>query len=111
MSNNLNNNFITFDLLSFKSEIELEAFLNLDREIVIKFFKKLKSVGCKNIKINKIWNKGDTYKVIVMYLWQDGKQIKERKEIFDDFIKENKFWRQVVVKNEMFEAEVIQELN
>ena len=35
MANNLDTKFITFDLLSFKSEIELEAFLNFDKDSVI----------------------------------------------------------------------------
>ena len=42
MANNLDTKFITFDLLSFKSEIELDAFLNFDKDAVSQFFKKLK---------------------------------------------------------------------
>ena len=110
MENNLNTEFITFDLLSFKSEIELEAFLNFDKDAVNNFFKKLKAVGCINIKITRIWNKGDTYKAMIVYTWKDGEQLKDRKKIFDEFIKNNKFWHQVVVKNEMFESFVVQEL-
>ena len=110
MRNNLNTEFITFDLLSFKSEIELEAFLNFDKDAVNIFFKKLKTVGCINIKITRIWNKGDTYKAMIVYTWKDGKQLKDRNKIFDEFIKSNKFWHQVVVKNEMFESFVVQEL-
>ena len=110
MVNNLDTKFITFDLLSFKSEIELEAFLNFDKDAVSQFFKKLKTVGCLNIKITRIWNKGDTYKAMVVYTWKDGKKLKDRNRIFDEFIKDNKFWRQVVVKNEMFESFVVQEL-
>ena len=110
MANNLDTKFITFDLLSFKSEIELEAFLNLDEDTVSQFFKKLKTVGCLNIKITRIWNKGDTYKAMVVYTWKDGKQLKDRNRIFDEFVKDNKFWHQVVVKNEMFESFVVQEL-
>jgi hypothetical protein len=48
---------------------------------------------------------------MVVYIWKDGKQIKERNIIFNKFIQENKFWRQVVVKNEMFEAFLVQEFN
>ena len=110
MANNLNTKFITFDLLSFKSEIELEAFLNFDKDAVSQFFKKLKTVGCLNIKITRIWNKGNTYKAMVVYTWKDGKQLKNRNRIFDEFVKDNKFWHQVVVKNEMFESFVVQEL-
>ena len=110
MLNNLDTKFITFDLLSFKSEIELEAFLNFDKDAVSQFFKKLKTVGCLNIKITRIWNKGDTYKAMVVYTWKDGKKLKDRNRIFDEFVKDNKFWRQVVVKNEMFESFVVQEL-
>ena len=110
MANNLDTKFITFDLLSFKSEIELEAFLNFDKDAVSQFFKKLKTVGCLNIKITRIWNKGDTYKAMVVYTWKDGKKLKDRNRIFDEFVKDNKFWRQVVVKNEMFESFVVQEL-
>ena len=110
MNNNLNTKFITFDLLSFKSEFELEAFLNFDKEAVYKYFKKLKTVGCLNIKITRIWNKGETYKVMVIYTWKDGKKIKERNIIFDKFVKENKFWHQVVVKSEILESFVVQEL-
>ena len=110
MVNNLDTKFITFDLLSFKSEIELEAFLNFDKDAVSQFFKKLKTVGCLNIKITRIWNKGDTYKAMVVYTWKDGKKLKDRNRIFDEFVKDNKFWRQVVVKNEMFESFVVQEL-
>ena len=110
MLNNSDTKFITFDLLSFKSEIELEAFLNFDKDAVSQFFKKLKTVGCLNIKITRIWNKGDTYKAMVIYTWKDGKQLKDRKRIFDEFVKDNKFWHKVVVKNEMFESFVVQEL-
>ena len=110
MENYLDTEFITFDLLSFKSEIELEAFLNFDKDAVIKFFNKLKTVGCLNVKITRIWNKGDTYKAMVVYTWKDGKQLKDRTRIFDEFVKDNKFWHKVVVKNEMFESFVIQEL-
>ena len=110
MVNNLDTKFITFDLLSFKSEIELEAFLNFNKDAVSQFFKKLKTVGCLNIKITRIWNKGDTYKAMVVYTWKDGKQLKDRNRIFDEFVKDNKFWHQVVVKNEMFESFVVQEL-
>ena len=110
MVNNLDTKFITFDLLSFKSEIELEAFLNFNKDAVSQFFKKLKTVGCLNIKITRIWNKGDTYKAMVVYTWKDGKKLKDRNRIFDEFVKDNKFWRQVVVKNEMFESFVVQEL-
>ena len=110
MANNLDTKFITFDLLSFKSEIELEAFLNFNKDAVSQFFKKLKTVGCLNIKITRIWNKGDTYKAMVVYTWKDGKQLKDRNRIFDEFVKDNKFWHQVVVKNEMFESFVVQEL-
>ncbi len=110
MKHNVDTKFITFDLLSFKSEIELEAFLNFNKDAVSKFFKKLKAVGGINIKITRIWNKGDTYKAMVVYTWKNGKQIKERNRIFDEFIKENKFWKQVVVKNEIFESFVVQEL-
>ena len=110
MANNLDTKFITFDLLSFKSEIELEAFLNFDKDSVSQFFKKLKTVGCLNIKITRIWNKGDTYKAMVVYTWKDGKQLKDRNRIFDEFVKDNKFWHQVVVKNEMFESFLVQEL-
>ena len=110
MENYLDTEFITFDLLSFKSEIELEAFLNFDKDAVSQFFKKLKTVGCLNIKITRIWNKGDTYKAMVVYTWKDGKQLKDRNRIFDEFVKDNKFWHQVVVKNEMFESFVVQEL-
>ena len=110
MANNLDTKFITFDLLSFKSEIELEAFLNFDKDSVSQFFKKLKTVGCLNIKITRIWNKGDTYKAMVVHTWKDGKQLKDRNRIFDEFVKDNKFWHQVVVKNEMFESFVVQEL-
>ena len=110
MANNLDTKFITFDLLSFKSEIELDAFLNFDKDAVSQFFKKLKTVGCLNIKITRIWNKGDTYKAMVVYTWKDGKQLKDRNRIFDKFVKDNKFWHQVVVKNEMFESFVVQEL-
>ena len=110
MANNLDTKFITFDLLSFKSEIELDAFLNFDKDAVSQFFKKLKTVGCLNIKITRIWNKGDTYKAMVVYTWKDGKKLKDRNRIFDEFVKDNKFWRQVVVKNEMFESFVVQEL-
>ena len=110
MLNNSDTKFITFDLLSFKSEIELEAFLNFDKGAVSQFFKKLKTVGCLNIKITRIWNKGDTYKAMVIYTWKDGKQLKDRKRIFDEFVKDNKFWHKVVVKNEMFESFVVQEL-
>ena len=110
MLNNSDTKFITFDLLSFKSEIELEAFLNFDKDAVSQFFKKLKTVGCLNIKITRIWNKGDTYKAMVVYTWKDGKKLKDRNRIFDEFVKDNKFWRQVVVKNEMFESFVVQEL-
>ena len=110
MRNNLNTEFITFDLLSFKSEIELEAFLNFDKDAVSKFFNKLKNVGCLNIKITRIWNKGDTYKAMVVYTWKDGKQIKERNIIFNEFVKDNKFWHKVIVKNEIIEGFVVQEL-
>ena len=110
MLNNSDTKFITFDLLSFKSEIELEAFLNFNKDAVSQFFKKLKTVGCLNIKITRIWNKGDTYKAMVVYTWKDGKQLKDRNRIFDEFVKDNKFWHQVVVKNEMFESFVVQEL-
>ena len=110
MANNLDTKFITFDLLSFKSEIELDAFLNFDKDAVSQFFKKLKTVGCLNIKITRIWNKGDTYKAMVVYTWKNGKQLKDRNRIFDEFVKDNKFWHQVVVKNEMFESFVVQEL-
>ena len=91
MENYLDTEFITFDLLSFKSEIELEAFLNFGKDAVSKFFNKLKTVGCLNIKITRIWNKGDTYKAMVVYTWKDGKQIKERNIIFNEFVKDNKF--------------------
>ncbi len=37
MLNNLDTKFITFDLLSFKSEIELDAFLNFDKDAVSQF--------------------------------------------------------------------------
>jgi len=110
MADNLDTKFITFDLLSFKSEIELEAFLNFNKDAVSQFFKKLKTVGCLNIKITRIWNKGNTYKAMVVYTWKDGKQLKSRNRIFDEFVKDNKFWHQVVVKNEMFESFVVQEL-
>ena len=110
MKNNLDTEFITFDLLSFKSEIELEAFLNFDKDAVDKFFNKLKTVGCLNIKITRIWNKGDTYKAMVVYTWKDGKQIKERNIIFNKFVKDNKFWHQVIVKNEILEGFIVQEL-
>ena len=110
MLNNSDTKFITFDLLSFKSEIELEAFLNFNKDAVSQFFKKLKTVGCLNIKITRIWNKGDTYKAMVVYTWKDGKQLKDRNRIFDEFVKDNKFWHQVVVKNEMFESFLVQEL-
>ena len=110
MENNLDTEFITFDLLSFKSEIELEAFLNFDKDAVSKFFNKLKTVGCLNIKITRIWNKGDTYKAMVVYTWKDGKQIKERNIIFNEFVKDNKFWHKVIVKNEIIEGFVVQEL-
>ena len=110
MRNNLNTEFITFDLLSFKSEIELEAFLNFDKDAVSKFLNKLKTVGCLNIKITRIWNKGDTYKAMVVYTWKDGKQIKERNRMFNEFVKNNKFWHQVIVKNEILEGFVVQEL-
>lgn len=111
MNDDLNKKFITFDLLSFKSEIELEAFLKFDASTIKQFFNKLKTVGCENVKITRIWNKGETYKAMIVYIWKDGKQIKERNIIFNKFIQENKFWRQVVVKNEMFEAFLVQELN
>ena len=110
MENNLDTEFITFDLLSFKSEIELEAFLHFDKDAVSKFFNKLKTVGCLNVKITRIWNKGDTYKAMVVYTWKDGKQLKDRTKVFDEFLKDNKFWHKVVVKNEMFESFVIQEI-
>ena len=110
MENNLDTEFITFDLLSFKSEIELEAFLNFDKDAVRKFFNKLKTVGCLNVKITRIWNKGDTYKAMVVYTWKDGKQIKERNRMFNEFVKDNKFWHQVIVKNEILEGFVVQEL-
>ena len=110
MENYLDTEFITFDLLSFKSEIELEAFLNFDKDAVDKFFNKLKTVGCLNIKISRIWNKGDTYKAMVVYTWKDGKQIKERNRMFNEFVKNNKFWHQVIVKNEILEGFVVQEL-
>ena len=110
MENNLDTEFITFDLLSFKSEIELEAFLNFDKHAVSKFLNKLKTVGCLNIKITRIWNKGDTYKAMVVYTWKDGKQIKERNRMFNEFVKDNKFWHQVIVKNEILEGFVVQEL-
>ena len=110
-NNNLNTEFITFDLLSFKSEIELDAFLNFDEVSVNDFFNKLKTIGCNSIKITRIWNKGETYKAMVVYFWKDGKKIEERKKIFDEFVKDNRFWRQVVVKNEMFEAFLIQEFS
>ena len=110
MANNLNTKFITFDLLSFKSEIELEGFLNSDKFAVSQFYKKPKSVGCLNIKIIRICNKGNTYKAMVVYTWKDGKQIKERNKVFNKFVKDNKFWHQVVVKKEMFESFVVQEL-
>ena len=110
MENNLDTEFITFDLLSFKSEIELEAFLNFDKDAVSQFFIKLKIVGCLNIKITRIWNKGDTYKAMVVYTWKDEKQLKDRTRIFDEFDKDNKFWHKVIVKNEMFESFVIQEI-
>ena len=110
MENYLDTEFITFDLLSFKSEIELEAFLNFDKDAVSKFFNKLKTVGCLNIKITRIWNKGDTYKAMVVYTWKDGKQIKERNIIFNEFVKDNKFWHKVIVKNEIIEGFVVQEL-
>ena len=87
MANNLDTKFITFDLLSFKSEIELEAFLNFDKDAV----SQLKTVGCLNIKITRIWNKGDTYKAMVVYTWKDGKKLKDRNRIFDEFVKDNKF--------------------
>ena len=110
MENNLDTEFITFDLLSFKSEIELEAFLNFDKDAVRKFFNKLKTVGCLNVKITRIWNKGDTYKAIVVFTWKNGKQIKERTKMFNEFVKNNKFWHQVVVKNETLEGFVVREL-
>ena len=110
MTNNLKTEFITFDLLSFKSEIELETFLNFDKDAVSKFLNKLKTVGCLNIKITRIWNKGDTYKAMVVYTWKDGKQLKDRTRNIDEFVKDNKFWHKVVVKNEIFESFVIQEL-
>ena len=34
MNNDLNKKFITYDLLSFKSEIELEAFLKFDEAAI-----------------------------------------------------------------------------
>ncbi len=111
MNKDLNKKFITFDLLSFKSEIELEAFLKFDEEAIKQFFNKLKTVGCINVKISRIWNKGETYKAMVVFIWKDGKQIKERNIIFNKFVRENKFWRQVVVKSEMFEAFLVQEFN
>ena len=110
MENNLDTEFITFDLLSFKSEIELEAFLNFDKDDVSKCLNNLKTVGCLNIKITRIWNKGDTYKAMVVYTWKDGKQIKERNIMFNEFVKYNKFWHQVIVKNEILEGFVVQEL-
>ena len=110
MENYLDTEFITFDLLSFKSEIELEAFLNFDKDAVSKFFNKLKTVGCLNIKITRIWNKGDTYKAMVVYTWKDVKLIKERYIIFNEFVKDNKFWHKVIVKNEIIEGFVVQEL-
>jgi len=111
MNNDLNKKFITFDLLSFKSEIELEAFLKFDDSAIKQFFNELKTVGYENVKITRIWNKGETYKAMIVYIWKDGKQIKERNIIFNKFIQENKFWRQVVVKNKMFEASLVQEFN
>ena len=48
---------------------------------------------------------------MVVFIWKDGKQIKERNVIFNKFTQENKFWRQVVVKSEMFEAFLVQEFN
>ena len=110
MSNYLNTEFITSDLLSFKSQIELEAFLNFDKDAVSNFFKKLKTVGYLNIKITRIWNKGDTYKAMVIYTWKDGKQIKERNRAFHELVKNNEFRHQVIVKNEIFEGFVIREL-
>ena len=110
IENNFDTVFITFDLLSFKSEIELEAFLNFDKDAVSKFFNKLKTVGCLNVKITRIWNKGDTYKAIVVFTWKNGKQIKERTKMFNEFVKNNKFWHQVVVKNETLEGFVVREL-
>ena len=32
---------------------------------------------------------------MVVYTWKDGKQLKERKMIFDEFVKDNKFWHQM----------------
>ena len=110
MNNDLNTEFVTFDMLSFKSEIELEAFLNFDKDAVSQFFKKLNTFGCLNIKITRILNKGDAYKAMVFYIWKDGKQIKERNRMFKEFVKDNKFWHQVIVKNEILEGFVIQEL-
>ena len=47
---------------------------------------------------------------MVVYIWKDGKQLKDRTRVFDEFVKDNKFWHKVVGKNEMFESFVIQEL-
>ena len=47
---------------------------------------------------------------MVIYTWKDGKQLKDRKRIFDEFVKDNKFGHKVVVKNEMFAIFVAQEL-
>ena len=44
---------------------------------------------------------------MIVYTWKDGKQ---KNRIFNEFVKDNKFWYQVIVKNKILEIFFVQKL-
>ena len=91
---------ISYTVVDFSSEAEMELYLLFFEKNGSDHFEKLNALGCVRWRINRVWNKTGGFSVSLIYEYENDKAFKACQVEIGKFVKQNEsFYKKVNVKS------------
>ena len=90
---------ISYTVVDFSSEAEMELYLVFFEKNGPHHFEKLSALGCVRWRINRVWNKTGGFSVSLIYEYANDKSFKDCQIEIGKFVKQNEsFYKKLNIK-------------
>ena len=88
--------FTSFTTADFINDVDMELFIDAVEKTAPVWVKEMKSRGLLKFSMNRVWNKGEVFRVVVTYKYKDRQSFEANRAYLDDSFCKNPGFQKIV---------------
>ena len=76
--------FTSFTTADFMNDVDMDLFIDAVEKTVPLWAKEMKSRGLLKFSMNRVWNKGEVFRVVMTYEYKDRQSFEANRAYLDD---------------------------